>query len=106
MRVLIIFLIGLLAQTASAIDYSATNESVWLRWFWEAPPFEVTDAALRTAIEWDIFGGPVPKINGATHYGLQLKRWERSIKQFGIAVVADDYTKFLRELQAELVRIN
>ncbi|HWL54272.1 MAG TPA: hypothetical protein VNQ90_17665 [Chthoniobacteraceae bacterium] len=103
-QLILIFTFGLLVHAASAIDYQATPESAWVKRFGSAPGFEVTDAALRTAIEWDLFGGPVPKINGATHYGLQLKRWERSIRQFGFAVIADDYATFLEGLKAELSR--
>ncbi len=88
--------------SAQAIDYDATPESVWLRKFGSLPNFPVTGTALRTAIEWHTFSGPVPKVNGATHYGLRLKRWERHFTHFGFAPVADAYEKFLRELKAEL----
>ncbi len=106
MKSIITLILALMSHTASAIDYNATNESVWIKWFGEKPSFEITDTALRTAMEWKIFGGPVPKVNNATHYGLLLTRWERSFKQFGFALVADDYAKFLRELKAELSKNN
>ncbi len=105
MRYLVAILL-LAALPASAIDYEATPESVWLQKVGALPSFPVTASALRSAIEWCTFGGPVPKVNSATHYGLRLKRWDRLSKHFGFAAIADDYEKFLHELKAELAQTN
>lgn len=94
-----------IAAPCQAIDYTATRESVWARYGGGAP-FRGNDTALRLAIEYSVFGGPLPKVDSATHYGLQLKQWERALKAFGVAWMADDYAKFLRGLKADLAKIN
>jgi len=104
MKRLLIAAFVLAAHTASAIEYGATPEAVWIRRFGEKPAFPVTERALREAIEWQVCGGPVPRIPSFTDYGLKLKRWERTIQRFGVAPVAEEYADFLRELMAELAK--
>ncbi len=101
----LIGLIGLMgAGHALGLDFRATPESAWAAHVGTPAPARITESALRTAIEWRTFGGPVPRVNVATPYGIRQQRWEATIKNFGLPVVAAEYADFLRELRAELER--
>ncbi|HWL51351.1 MAG TPA: hypothetical protein VNQ90_02890 [Chthoniobacteraceae bacterium] len=95
---------SLLSGSLFSIDYDATLQSAWADVVERPPSGEITEAALRDTIEWQVFNGPIPKVNSATHYGLRLKWWNRIIKRFGIAIVAKDYSNFLIELKAALAK--
>ena len=100
-----ILAIGLLSVcNVSAIDFHATIESVWQRYIPGPPPDQITESALRTALEWRTLKGPLPQLSSATPYGIKLKQWDRVISRMGLPLVADDYVSFLHQLQAELAR--
>lgn len=95
----VLFLITI-CNLSYAIDWKATNESVWKKYLKVPMPTVVTNARLRMALEMSLFGGPMPVVNPLTPIGVQLKYWDRVIAQHGIAVVADEYLTFLKTVVA------
>ena len=94
-----------LSMTAQALDFEATPVTVWQRYVAAPVPEHLTASQLRTALEWQVFKGPLPNVSGATPYGIRLRRWDRVIARMGLPVVADEYVTFLRQLRAELARV-
>lgn len=105
MKKLILTLTLNLALTlcAGALDFHATPQSAWVAYAGAPAPAHITDARLRSAMEWRVLGGPIPRIS-ATPYGIRLALWDRTIRNFGLPIVAAEYNQFLHELRAELVQ--
>lgn len=94
------------AQTAHALDWHATPESVWAEYVTYPPPAPLTQSRLRLGLELSALGKPLPSFPSATPHGIRLQYWDRVIGQHGLAAVADDYISFLRKLKADLEREN
>lgn len=89
---------------ALALDFQATPETIWHRHIQAPTPKKLSDDALKTALEWQILKGPLPKISEASPFGIQLQYWNRVIRHMGLPAVADDYCTFLGQLRAELTK--
>lgn len=92
-----------LTLCAGALDFHATPQTAWAAYVGTPAPAHITDARLRSAMEWRVLHGPIPRIS-ATPYGIRLALWDRTIRNFGLPIVAGEYHQFLQELRAELDR--
>lgn len=104
MKTIILTALLLSSALASALDFAATPQTAWSQWVGTPPPAHITDARLREAINWRVLGGPVPVRLGATPYGIQMKKWDATISNFGLPAVAEEYVDFLHRLQTALER--